>query len=56
MIISIPFNWLQTITQNLDEMTRALKAYTMDGDAFLDWEKSILADLADTFQKPMDIR
>jgi len=56
MIILISFNWLQTITQNLDEMTWALKAYTMDGDAFLDWGKSILADLADTFQKPMDIR
>ena len=56
MIISIPFNWLQTITQNLDEMTWASKAYTMDRDAFLDWQKSILADLADTFQKPMDIR
>ena len=34
MIISIPFTWLQTITQNLDEMTWEIEAYTMGRDTF----------------------
>ena len=46
MIISIPFNWIPTITENLKEMTWALPAYTEGREAFAKREAGLFEDLA----------
>jgi len=46
MIISIPFNWIPTITENLKEMTWVLPAYTDTREEFAKREAGLFEDLA----------
>ena len=52
VLISIPYNWLPTMVQNLKEMKWELTAYTLGREKFMEWEHGILAGLARDFQKP----
>jgi len=52
VLISIPYNWLPTIVQNLKEMKWELTAYTLGRKKFMQWEKGILDELAREFQNP----
>ena len=52
VLISIPYNWLPTIAQNLKEMKWELTAYTLGREKFNQWEKGILQDLAREAQNP----
>jgi len=51
VLISIPYNWIPVIAQNLKEMKWELTAYTLGRDEFSKWEKGILAELARESQK-----
>ena len=44
MVISIPYNWIPTITQNLQEMEWVLPSYTDGLEKFLEREKKIFAE------------
>lgn len=46
MLISIPFDLLPTIIQNLEEMEWYLKAYTMDKDEYFKWYDSQIAKVS----------
>ena len=50
VLISIPYNWLPTLVQNLKEMKWELTAYTLGREKFIQWEKGILEELAQEFQ------
>lgn len=52
VLISIPYNWIPTIAQNLKEMKWTLTAYSLGREKFMQWEKGILEDLAREFQNP----
>lgn len=43
MLLSIPFDWIQIITQNLKEMKWALPAYTEGREKFNEREKRVVA-------------
>jgi uncharacterized protein (DUF169 family) len=43
MLISIPYNWIPTITQSLNEMKWLLPAYTLSREEFDEYEKRIVA-------------
>lgn len=46
ILISIPYNWLSLITQNLKEMKWVLDAYSMGKEKFQKWEKTKIEELA----------
>ena len=52
LLISIPFNWIPTITQNLKEMKWVLPAYSLGREAFLQYEQGIMRELAQESQNP----
>ena len=52
VLTSIPYNWLPTIVQNLNEMEWKPKAYTMGRERFLQWEKEIMEEMARESQNP----
>jgi uncharacterized protein (DUF169 family) len=52
VLVSIPYQWLSVVTQNLKEMKWDLTAYTLGKEKFIQWEKSILDKLARDFQVP----
>ncbi len=52
VLISIPYNWMPTIAQNLKEMKWELTAYTLGREKFNQWEKGILQELAQEAQNP----
>jgi len=52
VLISIPYNWIPTIAQNLKEMKWELTAYTLGREKFMEWEHGILEELAREFQNP----
>ena len=52
VLISIPYNWLPTIAQNLKEMKWKLTAYTLGREKFMQWEKGILQELARESRNP----
>ncbi|MBN1189742.1 MAG: DUF169 domain-containing protein [Dehalococcoidales bacterium] len=45
MLISIPYQWIPTITRNLEEMEWVLPSFTMCTDDFLKYEKNLIKDL-----------
>ena len=51
-LISIPYNWIPTIAQNLKEMKWVLPAYTLSAEEFALYEKKILSDLSQECQNP----
>ena len=52
LLISIPHNWIPTITQNLKEMKWVLPAYTLGREKFIQYEQQILRELAQECQNP----
>lgn len=52
VLIAIPYNWLSTIVQNLEEMKLELTAYTLGKEGFTKWEHGILEELARESQNP----
>jgi uncharacterized protein (DUF169 family) len=52
ILISIPYQWIPTITQNLKEMKWALPAYTDGREKFLEREKKTFEALAQESQNP----
>ena len=52
LLISIPYNWIPTITQNLREMKWALPAYTGGKEKFMQYEQQIMKELAQEARNP----
>ena len=52
MLISIPYNWIPTITQNLKEMKWVLPGYTLGREKFIQYEHNILKELAQESRNP----
>ena len=52
MLISIPYNWIPTITQNLKEMKWVLPGWGEGREKFIKWEEQILDELGREFQNP----
>jgi uncharacterized protein (DUF169 family) len=50
ILISIPYQWLPTITQNLKEMKWVLPSYTEGREKFLEREKANMEELARLYQ------
>jgi len=46
MILSVPYNWIPTITQNLKEMEWVLPSYTDGREGFLKREKQVFDEAA----------
>lgn len=45
VLIAIPYNWLPTLSENLNEMEFEPDAYAMGKEKFVKWEKSIIQEL-----------
>jgi uncharacterized protein (DUF169 family) len=45
MLISIPYQWIPTITQNLKEMKWVLPAFSLEREAFLKYEQEVMKQL-----------
>jgi uncharacterized protein (DUF169 family) len=52
MLISIPFQWIPTITRNLQEMKWVLPAFTLDREAFLQYEQELMKQSGQQAQNP----
>jgi len=52
LLISIPYQWIPTITQNLKEMKWVLPAYTLGREKFMQYEHRIIKELARESQNP----
>lgn len=52
VLVSIPYNWLPIITQNLKEMEWDPAPYSMGREKFRQWEGNIVKELAADLQKP----
>jgi uncharacterized protein (DUF169 family) len=52
ILISIPYNWIPTITQNLQEMKWVLPSYTEGREKFLEREKANINELAREMENP----
>jgi len=52
ILISIPYNWIPIITQNLQEMKWVLPSYTMGRDKYLEYFHNSLDKLARASQNP----
>jgi uncharacterized protein (DUF169 family) len=52
VLVSIPYNWLPTISQNLKDMKWDLEPYSMGREKFMQWEKSVVEKLGDDLQQP----
>ncbi len=46
VLVSIPFNWIPTITQNLKEMKWVLPAYALGREKWMEQEEQIMKELA----------
>ena len=52
MLISIPYQWIPTITQNLQEMEWVPPGYTMGREEFIEWDAQITRETASESQNP----
>ena len=52
MLISIPWDWIPIITQNLKEMKWVLPSYTDGREKFIEREMGYIMELAQKFEKP----
>ena len=50
VLISIPYDWIPIITQNLKEMKWVLPSYTDGREKFMERDKRIRAELLEEFQ------
>jgi uncharacterized protein (DUF169 family) len=51
-LISIPYQWIPTITLNLKEMKWVLPAYTLSGEKFVQYEQQTLKELMQEIKNP----
>ena len=51
-LISVPFNWIPTITRNLEEMEWVLPAYTLGREKFLEWSEKRREQITRESQNP----
>jgi hypothetical protein len=52
ILISIPYQWLPTITQSLKEIKWVLPSYTEGREKFLEREKANMEELAELYKNP----
>jgi uncharacterized protein (DUF169 family) len=52
LLISIPYHWIPTITQNLKEMKWVLPSYTLGREKFMEYEHRIIRELAQKAKNP----
>ncbi|MCJ7426717.1 MAG: hypothetical protein MUO17_06300 [Dehalococcoidales bacterium] len=52
MLVSIPYNWLPIITQNLKEMEWVLPSYTDGREKFLEREQKVFKEAAKEAESP----
>ncbi len=52
LLISIPYNWIPIITQNLQQMEWVLPSYTDSREEFLVRHEKVMGELAREFQNP----
>jgi uncharacterized protein (DUF169 family) len=52
ILISIPHNWIQTITRNLNEMKWDIQAYKLGREKFIQYEQQLRKNLAQEAQNP----
>ena len=52
ILISIPYHWIPTITQNLKEIKWVLPSYTEGREKFLERERANIEELEQMFQNP----
>jgi uncharacterized protein (DUF169 family) len=52
ILISIPWNWIPIITQNLKEIKWVLPSYEMGREKFVEFEVRAFVELAQEFQNP----
>jgi hypothetical protein len=52
VLISIPYNWIQTITGSLKQMEWILPAFTGSREEFLLRHDRVMGELAKEFQNP----
>ncbi len=52
MLISIPYQWIPTITQNLKEMKWVLHAYTLGREEFIEFDAQVTKESALESQNP----
>jgi uncharacterized protein (DUF169 family) len=52
ILVSIPYNWIPTIAENLRQMEWVLPAFTDTREEFMARDKKVMAELAREFQNP----
>ena len=52
LLISIPYQWIPTITKNLNEMKWVPPGYTMGREKFIEWDAQITKETAAESQNP----
>jgi len=52
LLLSIPYNWLPVITQNLNQMEWVLPSYTDTREEFLARHEKVMGELVSEFQNP----
>jgi uncharacterized protein (DUF169 family) len=52
MIVSIPYQWLPTVTQNLKEMKWVPPGYKLGREEFIEWDAQITRETAEESQNP----
>ena len=51
-LISVPYQWIPTITQNLKEMHWVLPGHTMGQDEFMEYEHRIIGEIVEKAKNP----
>jgi uncharacterized protein (DUF169 family) len=52
VLISIPYNWIPTVTQNLHELTWEPPEFTMDRERFIQRREQVLGEVVKDFENP----
>ena len=52
LLISIPYQWIPTITKNLKEMKWVPQGYTMGREEFIEWDAQITEEMAEESKNP----
>jgi uncharacterized protein (DUF169 family) len=52
MLISVPYQWIPTITRSLNDMEWGLPGYAMDKDEFREYEQAIIKEIGEMAKNP----
>ena len=52
VLISIPYNWIPIITQNLSELTWEPAEFIMDRNTFIQRRKQVLGEVSEELENP----